>query len=102
MSIRGPHAWIRSDRAHRRRIIAKDSARGGTGKEEEIVMKQLTANEYDGLRVDQYFIRKGVYPRVCDANKSFTKKLRNSRPIAELGTHFGVEVYMLLQRAAVD
>lgn len=44
-------AAVAKYRAQRRSVTSKDGAGGGTGRENESIIKQLAANEYDGLYV---------------------------------------------------
>lgn len=88
-------------KTERRRITGKGGLGGGTGNEDETIIKQIAANEFAGILPANYFTPKGTSDAVKVAIRSLNNKLTAARPIAEIGQYFGPGVFMLLPEGSV-
>jgi len=86
----------------RRRVTGKGGAGGGTGNENESIIKQIAANETDHVPMANYFDRSGISAAAKQVRDRFNPKLASAKPIADMGMILGVGVYIVLPRGAVE
>ena len=88
-------------KTERRRITGKGGLGGGTGSEDETIIKQIAADEFAGVSPTNYFTPKGTSDAARVALRSLNNKLAAAKPMAEIGQYFGPGVFMLLPEGSV-